>query len=220
MQAGAPLWSMGFRLVSSNRGMAPYTAYVVNMLKWLANRREDAQVSIELPAARGYTGQAMSIRVWVSNARHQLQSGAQVSLTVSSEKTERTNLTCMETSEKGCYEATFVPGDNSLHKAEAVANLQGRELGRSSVEFLVETPTSEFNDPAVRVDLMTQIASESGGIYADLEDIESLLAAIDAVPGQKLESRILDVRDSWLILLLILLLPLLEWYLRRKRGLS
>jgi hypothetical protein len=126
----------------------------------------------------------------------------------------------METSEKGCYEATFVPGDNSLHKAEAVANLQGRELGRSSVEFLVETPTSEFNDPAVRVDLMTQIASESGGIYADLEDIESLLAAIDAVPGQKLESRILDVRDSWLILLLILLLPLLEWYLRRKRGLS
>jgi hypothetical protein len=193
---------------------------MVNMMKWLANRREDAQVSIEMPASRGYIGQPTRIRVWVSNARHQLQSGAQVSINVIDEKNQSTALTCMETSEKGCYEATFVPAYRGMHRIEASARLQGREAGNSKIEFLVENPTAEFEDPQIKVELMTRLASETGGIYTDVTNIEPLVSAINVVPGQKLETRMLDLRDSWAILLLMLVFPLAEWYLRRIRGLS
>lgn len=218
--AGGPLWTTGFRLVSSDRGFAPYAAMVVNMLKWLANRREDAQVSIEIPSSRGYVGQPMTMKVWVSDGKHQLQSGAQVSVNINTEKQENTSLTCMETSEKGCYEATFVPAFRGIHQIEASARHQGREIGKSASDFLVEIPTAEFEDPAIRVALMKRLASETGGIYLDVENIDPLIAAIDSVPGQKLETKILDLRDSWFILLLMLLLPLCEWYVRRIGGLS
>lgn len=218
--SGGPLWPAGFRLVPSDRGFAPYTAMMVNLCKWLANRREDANVSIELPSSRGYVGQAMTIRVWVSDAKHRLQSGAQVSINISNEKGENTPLTCIETSEKGCYEAGFVPAYAGLHKIEASARYQGRTLGESSADLLVETSTAEFDDPTVRIAVMQRLASETGGIYCDADNIDPLIAAIDAVPGQKQETRIVDLRDSWLLLLLLLLLPCCEWYLRRLKGLS
>lgn len=217
---GGPLWPAGFRRVPSDRGMAPYTAMIVNMLKWLANRREDANVSIELPSARGFVGQALSVRVWVNDAQNRLLSGAQVSLSISDEKDEKTALTCVETSEKGCYEASFVPAWRGLHKIEAIARYQGADLGRSQADLLVETPTAEFENPTVQVELMQKLASETAAVYCDADNIEPLIAAIDAVPGQKLESRLIDLRDSWVLLLLLLILPMVEWYLRRIKGLS
>jgi hypothetical protein len=218
--SGGPLWPAGFRLVLTDRGFAPYAALMVNMLKWLANRREDANVSIELPSSRGFVGQPLSIKVWVSDARHSLQSGAQVSIGINDEKGQTTPLTCIETSEKGCYEASFVPAFRGLHKIEALARYQGRDLGRSEADLLIDVPTAEFEDPTVKSALMQQLASETGGIYCPADNIEPLIAAIDAVPGEKLETRIIDLRDSWLLLLILLLLPCLEWYLRRLKGLS
>lgn len=220
MICGAPLWPMGFRLVPGERGFAPFSAMTLNMFKWLANRREDAQVSLELPSSRGYVGQATSIRVWVLDSKNQLQANAQVMVNVRDEKNSATAIPCIETSERGCYEAAFVPAYRGLHKIEAEARYQGRELGRTSGEMLVEMPTAEFDDPVIREALLRQLASETGGLFATDSDAAKIISAIDAVPGQKLESRSIDLRDSWLLLIVLLLLPMAEWYLRRTGGLS
>ncbi|MGM0600196.1 MAG: hypothetical protein ACQETH_10320 [Candidatus Rifleibacteriota bacterium] len=220
MITGAPIWPMGFRLISSDKGFSPYTAFLTNMLKWLANRREDAQVSLELASAKAYTGQPVSIKVWVSNARHQLQSGAQVSLTITDPKGETTPLSCMETSEKGCYEGTFVPAFRGLHKIEATARMAGRELGKTSIELLIDAPTDEFANPVIAVEQMKKMAEETGGIYCSSENTDLLVDSIKAIPGKKSETRLLDLRNSWALLILMLIFPLCEWYLRRIRGLS
>lgn len=220
MICGAPLWPIGFRLVPGERGFAPFSAMMLNMFKWLANRREDAQVSLELPSSRGYVGQATSIRVWVLDSKNQLQANAQVMVNVRDEKNSATAIPCIETSERGCYEAAFVPAYRGLHKIEAEARSQGRELGRTSGEILVEMPTAEFDDPVIREALLRQLASETGGLFATDSDAAKIISAIDAVPGQKLESRSIDMRDSWLLLIVLLLLPMVEWYLRRTGGLS
>ncbi len=220
MIAGAPLWPVGFRLVPGERGFSPFSAMMVNMFKWLANRREDAQVSLELPSVRGYIGQAANIKVWVLDSKNQLLANAQVMVSVRDEKNNSTSIPCIETSERGCYEAAFVPADRGLHKVEAEARYQGRELGRTSGEMLVETPTAEFDEPVIKEALLRQLASETAGLFATDADAARIIAAIDAVPGQKLESRSLDLRDSWLLLVILLLLPMAEWYLRRTGGLS
>ena len=218
--SGAPLWPVGFRLVPGERGFSPFSAMMVNMFKWLANRREDAQISLELPSVRGYIGQAANIKVWVLDSKNQLLANAQVMVTVRDEKNNSTSIPCIETSERGCYEAAFVPADRGLHQVEAEARYQGRELGRTSGEMLVETPTAEFDEPVIKEALLRQLASETAGLFATDADAARIIAAIDAVPGQKLESRSLDLRDSWLLLVILLLLPMAEWYLRRTGGLS
>lgn len=217
---GAPLWTTGFRLVPSVRGVEPYIGFIVNMFKWLANRREDAQVSIELPAARGYVGQGTNIRVWVMDSQNKLLSNAQVSMEVTGENDSKTSLNFMETSEQGSYEAVFVPAYRGVHKLEAVARHQGSELGRAEAELLVEMPTAEFDNPTVDFALMQRIASETGGLAVEAADADRLIRSIEAVPGQKIETKLLDVRDSWLLLLLLLVLPMVEWFLRRTGGLS
>lgn len=220
MITGGPIWPAGFRLVPTDRGFAPFSAMMVNMFKWLANRREDAQVSLELPSSRGYVGQAASIKVWVLDSKHQLQSNAQVMLNIKDEKGNSSPIACIETSDRGCYEATFVPAFRGLHSIEAEARYQGRELGRTSGEMLVETPTAEFDEPIIKEALLRQLASETGGLFVADVDADKIISAIDSVPGHKLESRSIDLRDSWLLLLLLLVLPMIEWYLRRTGGLS
>jgi len=218
--SGGPLWPSGFRLVPTDRGFAPYSALIVNMCKWLANRREDAQVSIELASSRGYVGQGNNVKVWVMNSKNELQANAQVSLTISDERDGKTTLPCIETSDKGCYETAFVPAFRGLHRLEAEARYQGRELGRAKSEILIEMSTAEFDEPIVKSSLMMQLASDTGGVFATIDQAAKIIDAIDAEPGQKLESKSIDLRDSWLLLIILLLLPMVEWYLRRIRGLS
>lgn len=217
---GAPIWPIGFMMVNSEGGFSHYSGMMVNMLKWLANRREDAQVSIELANSRGYIGTSSIIRVWVSDSNHQLMANSRVSLTIKDEKGSDTELVCVETSEAGCYETAFVPASRGLHKITAKASYQGKDLGSAESELFVETPTAEFDEPMVKTDVMMAIASETGGIMVFDDEADKLVASINSVPGKKLESKSLDMRDCWLLLLLVILLPAAEWYIRRTGGLS
>lgn len=217
---GGPLWPIGFKLANSERGFSLYAGMIINMFKWLVNRKEDAQVSIELANSRGYVGNSSLIKVWVSDSMHKLMSNARVTLTISDEKGESYNLVCVESSEEGCYESAFVPVSKGIHTIEAKASYQGKELGSSKVELLVETPTAEFDEPVIKAETMEMIAKETGGMMVYDDEVDKLIHSLNSVPGKKLESRSIDIRDCWLLLILIILLPCLEWYLRRKGGLS
>ncbi len=217
---GGPLWPIGFKLANSERGFNTYAGMIINMLKWLVNRREDAQVSIELTNSRGYVGASNIVKVWVTDSRHKLMQNARVILSINGEKGEKYDLVCMETSEPGCYESAFIPVSKGLHTIEATASYQGSELGRSKVDLLVETPTAEFDDPVIKTDVMENIAKETGGLLVFDDETNKLISALKTVPGKKLESRSIDIRNCWLLLILILLLPCLEWYIRRSGGLS
>jgi hypothetical protein len=220
MFLGGPLWPMGFRLVPTDKTIRPYTAFLLNLMKWLANRREDALVTLEIPSARGFVGQPTLMRVWVSDNRRQSVGSAQVTANLTSDGVEPSVLSMVGTSEKGCYEGTFVPPRKGLYKIEVSARHQGQFLGETKGQFLVEVPTAEFDDPEVRVDLMTALASATGGAYRPIEGAGDLLSVIRPTPGQKRESKILELRDSGMILALLLLLPIIEWTWRRRKGYS
>ena len=217
---GGPLWPVGLRLANSERGFGVYAGMIINMLKWLVNRREDAQVSIELANSRGYVGASTVVKVWVYDNRHNLMQNARVILNISGEQGENYNLVCVETSEAGCYESAFIPAARGLHTIEAKASYQGKELGSSKAELLVETPTAEFDNPIVKTDVMEAIAKETGGLMVYDDEVDKLISSLNSVPGKKLESKSIDLRDCWLLLILIILLPCLEWYFRRTGGLS
>ena len=217
---GGPMWPIGFKLANSERGFNTYAGMIINMLKWLINRKEDAQVSIELANSRGYVGTSNIVKVWVTDSRHKLMQNARVLLNINGEKGEKYNLVCMETSEPGCYESAFIPVSKGLHTIEATASYQGSELGKSKVDLLIETPTAEFDDPVIKTDVMETIAKDTGGLMVFDDEADKLISALKTVPGKKLESKSIDIRNCWLLLILIILLPCLEWYIRRSGGLS
>lgn len=67
---------------------------------------------------------------------------------------------------------------------------------------------------------MTRLASASGGLYRSTAEAADLVDRIIPTPGKKRETKVLELRDSPLLLVLLLLLPLAEWWIRRRRGYS
>jgi hypothetical protein len=218
--AGGPLWPMGFRLVPTGKGIKPYTAFMVNLLKWLANRREDAQVVLDLPSSRGFIGQSSVFRVWVSDPQRQPIDSAQVGGAISTKSGDEVKLSFLATSEKGCYETTFVPSHRGLHDIQVEARHQGQLLGEAKAQFLVEVPTIEYDNPEVREDVMAALASATGGAYLPVERAGELTNLIIPSPGHKREAKTVEIRDNWLLLAVLLVLPLIEWIIRRTRGFS
>lgn len=220
MFLGGPLWPMGFKLIPSGKGIKPYTAFILNLLKWLANRREDAQVTLDLASSRAFIGQPMTLRVWVSDTHHQPLDSAQVNGTISDKDGQTNNLVFVGSPEKGCYETTLLPTRRGRLDIKVEAHHQGKLLGESKGQLLVELPTVEFDDPELRTDLMTKLASSTGGLYLPIEQASELAAHLKPIPGQKRETHFMEIRDNPFILLLMLLFPLSEWFLRRHRGYS
>lgn len=220
MFTGGPIWPMGFKLVPTYRTIKPYTAFILNLMKWLADRREDAQVSIDLPTSRGFVGQPMNVRVWVMDAERQYLENAQVSAEFFHDEKVIAKATLVGGSEKGQYEAAFVPPRPGFFKLRVLARHQGQILGEATAEFMIQTATAEFDNPEIQIEFMEKLAQMTGGEYRPIERFEELISLVQPTPGKKLETRVHDLRDSGLILALLLLLPLAEWTIRRFRGLS
>ena len=217
---GGPLWYSGFKLVQTDKGFTPYSAMIVNMFKMLANRHEDAQVSLELPTNKNVIGIPSSIKIWVTDSKHQLLANAQTALYVINSKKEKISIPCVETSEKGCYEATFVPTEKGIWQIEAEASYRGRLVGKTSGEILIEPSTAEFDNPEVNIELMKKVSEITGGKCVFVKDANKLIESLTNVTGQKLATKAIDMRDSWLFLIIMLLMPAIEWYIRRTGGLS
>ncbi|MBF0499089.1 MAG: VWA domain-containing protein [Candidatus Riflebacteria bacterium] len=220
MLMGGPLWPMGFKSVPTGKGIKPYTAFVVNLLKWLANRREDAQVSIDIPSTQMFVGQPATFRVWVSDSARRPLDNAQVTGILSGTDIQQTSLTFLAAGEKGLYESTYVPFRRGNLELTVEAKYQASKLGEAKGRLLVELPTVEFDDPEIQVELMTRLASATGGAYCPVERAGELLDLIHPTPGVKIETKILEFRDIPLTLIALLLLPLSEWWIRRRRGYS
>jgi len=220
MLLGGPLWPIGFKLVPTDKTIKPFTAFILNTMKWLANRKEDAQVTLELPSSRGFVGQPLTLRVWVTDNKRQAVDSAQVTANITSKEGEPVSLSFIGTSERGCYESTFIPPRRGLFDVNIAVSFQGQAMGEAKGQILVEFPTVEFDDPEVRTDLMSKLASFSHGAYLPVEKTGDLLSSINPTPGQKQESKTLEVRDSGIVLLFLLLIPLLEWVIRRIKGFS
>ena len=220
MFTGGPVWPMGFRTVPVSGSIKEYTAFIVNMAKWLANRKEDAQVSIEIPGGKAFISKPAKINVWVMDSANKLLSSAQVHLKITEPEGTETKIVCRETSQTGCYEASFTAVAEGTHKIEASAYHKGAFLGTSTTELYVEMPTAEFENPQIDHELLSKLAEQSGGYFAYDVNFSDIFDKMEVTAATKLETAYTDFTDLWFLFLWMALLPIAEWYLRRTGGLS
>jgi len=116
----------------------------------------------------------------------------------------------------GLYFGTFLAdrdGDYVLKAQDHEAEIS------STVEFAVATEPLEDRDTSAQPEIAKNIAQASGGrVVPPIE----LAAFVDALPAEEISrivSRDLDLWDTPLIYLLLVLLAGVEWYLRRRENL-
>lgn len=220
--AGAPYWRWDHYLWGTGRSGDVLRKLLSRSVRWLL-ARDDFQPVLIRPSKHLFEGAESVVlngQIWDDD--YQPIAGADVRATVrgplgaTEEKSREISLVDLG---EGRYKGTLPglpPGD---YRIVGQARRGGVAVGADSSEATVAPYRMEFEDPAPDIELLKEIAQESGGSFLPLEKLEELPALLDPKPVVQRKVQELPFLESpWLFLLLLGLLGS-EWALRRGRGL-
>ena len=116
----------------------------------------------------------------------------------------------------GLYFGTIPAGD----EGEYVLGPQAHEAEFSSmVEFNVAQDSLEDRDTSAKPELASAIAEASGGQVVAPVDLPGFIDGLPSQPMSRVISREIELWDTPLLYLLLVLFAGLEWYLRRRESL-
>jgi hypothetical protein len=118
----------------------------------------------------------------------------------------------------GHYEVTYEADAPGVYRFEAVAALDGEELGRSRVAVRREDGVAEHFQIQQNRPLLERIANATGGQYFGLANVAAIPEAVQFSDAGIVERQILDLWNAPIAFLLLLLLKAGEWLLRLRWG--
>lgn len=122
----------------------------------------------------------------------------------------------------GIYTATFRPVQKGDYNYSATADINGFTLSTGGSKFNIGDIDIEIQNTRMDSDLLKQLATATGGAYADIDNYDAVKKQIASV----LNNSSKDIKSSaefkmwsseW-ILILILCLFAVEWFLRKRLG--
>ena len=118
------------------------------------------------------------------------------------------------------YVGEFKTDELGRHRIELSAT--GAEIGTVSVEsnFLVSELNREFYDSTQNVNLLQRIASETGGKYYTLGELDALVGDLTYRQTDNSQRVTKDLWDMPINFLLLVGLLSGEWFLRKREGLA
>lgn len=117
----------------------------------------------------------------------------------------------------GSYLARLTAPAPGRYQATAVARAQDSVVGRASTEFVVMEQSLELSRLGRNRSLLAKIAAASGGQYWPSESLPAGEVFIKPLSRQR--RVVLDFRRLPLVFVMIALLAIGEWLLRRRQGL-
>ncbi|MCZ6633315.1 MAG: glutamine amidotransferase [bacterium] len=121
--------------------------------------------------------------------------------------------------EAGVYTAEFLAETEGMHHVRLTArNDRGTTIGHMETAVMVHPDHREFQRARYQPDFLKQIASASGGNFFTLDELDELAKQI---PWTDTVHERLDRFHLWHFppfYVLVVVLLVLEWYMRRKQG--
>ncbi len=121
-------------------------------------------------------------------------------------------------SDPGIYEAEVDATGIGVYRIETVAHLGDERLGADSLHVRREDGVAEFFHPERNASLLSRLASQTGGKYWELDELDGLPAEIRFSEAGITAREVLDLWDMPALFLLLLLLRGSEWMLRKRWG--
>jgi uncharacterized membrane protein len=215
-------WNWNFLRVGEGGSGRYYQKFWENVIAWLTNAPETHLIQVESDKETYQEEEPVLITFQVRKEDYNPSPGTKVSLRLTLELGDREvgqyDLVSDENGE-GRYE--FTPQEEGFYTARIVRDVGGQDaVGQTG--FRVFSPTTEFRKPRVNPGLLKTFAEVTGGTYRLLDQgtrLEGLQFPNPRVEV-KIRSRTVSLWDNWLFYGLVLGCLFMEWWLRRKSGLS
>jgi uncharacterized membrane protein len=213
------LWNWNFRQIGEGGSGRYYQRFWNNLINWLIDEPETRLLKLETHKEHYEEGEEVLLRVSALKSNYDPYFGAKVRLTLKTHL-EDIKLKTISTNENGeaSYRLTL---DEGFYTVKAEIDSGKRKL-EEKTGFSVFSETAEFQKPRVNEILLRRIAEVSGGNYevltgkTDFSKVNFKNPKIET----KTSSKHILLWDNWWIYSLILIFLSLDWFTRRKSGLS
>lgn len=122
--------------------------------------------------------------------------------------------------EAGLYVASFVcrePGN--YHAVASVFAPDGTEIGQQETGWVHDPSTEEFRNLKPNREFLSRIAAKTGGEVIDAGGLESFVKTIPNTDAMVTETEVRPWWHQWFLMLIVIGLFVVEWGLRRWKGL-
>ncbi len=190
------------------------------MLRWLVSDVDD-QVMLETEKHSYSQEEAVVLRAEVHDSSFIHLNNAQITAQVKAPSGQISTVPlAWDINKEGQYSAAFRPLEEGIYEATAEAFQGAKSLGTAKTNFRVADSLDEFHNASMNVDLLKQLAAETGGRYYASRDARMLPEDISYVDrgASRVEER--ELWDMPFLFLLLVGLAGTEWAFRKKKGLA
>jgi len=224
------LWRWNYGMVAAEKTNRLYLRLVSQMVRWLSGDPATSQVQI-LPEAEPEKDGTYVIRMQIRNESFEPAENARVRLSLRDPYGATHRVTSAYRRETGEFEAKFRPRGMGSYRAEVEASLDEKPIGHAIRTISVggSAGGAEMADASPRWERLRGLSKISRGTFIPVKSIkggrEALASRVLKTLKGKVPPKIVEVRDirlwsiPWIGFILILL-PAVEWTLRRFWGLA
>jgi len=190
------------------------------MLRWLA-AAAPSRVELTLDQDAYAAEELVRVRASVVDRTYAPVNDAVVWLKVTGPEGNSRDIPLQWTLEEdGIYTGSFPAGREGVHQIEAAATLSSGEGAQAASGYLVAESNAEYIDAGADVGLLQKIAAGSGGNFYTDTDANQLVNDLKRRQKMVTVETHQDLWDIPLVLLTIFVLLTVEWWVRRRRGMS
>jgi hypothetical protein len=195
------------------------TSLFSNITTWTSNDPDERRLKIS-PAKPAFNiSEDVVINANLNNESGEPESEATIEVTIIDESSDTERSFNMSNSGNGIYNLEVRSLASGLYSYSATARKGDREIDTQTGEFLVENSNSELINTIRNDDLLSSLASETGGKYLTFENASQIWEIMnndDLLSSREeiVESYSFPVRHLWWFVVVILLLTS-EWMLRK-----
>ncbi|MFB3903014.1 MAG: glutamine amidotransferase [Acidobacteriota bacterium] len=188
--------------------------------RWLVGSAPD-QVNLDLGDGVYAEDDTVRLNVDVNDASFRGLNNADVTVAIASPAGKRTEIPIKWSGQKdGAYLGAFRPEEKGIYEIQATAQAQGKEIGTARQFVVVEESNKEFFSPAQNRELLTHVASQTGGKYYPLSAAAQIPEELVYQERPNSVPQYLPLWDMPILFLMICGVLTAEWFLRRRGGLA
>ncbi len=195
-----------------------YQQFWKNMVLWLTHSDEFKNVRVDLEGKEVRMGETQPLRVWVYDDYFKPISDVDVRIQITRPDGSQENIeTHPETT--GVYAAPFEARQWGETEAQAWVLRGGKRFGQDRIKFRVVESHLEEEDLRPDFALLKEMAHATGGKFVPANEFSNaVFEAFNEEVTRTVGRKILVWNSPWLLSALLILL-IVEWALRKRRGL-
>jgi len=213
-------WAWNFLRVGQGGSGRYYQNFWNNVVSWMTNEPETQQIKIETDKERYRENEKVLVKIKMLREDYNPLPNQKIDLVFYSISRGNTlSRHTLQTNESGEAGFEFTPPEEGFYSVRL--ERAAKRLKKEAL-FSVFSETAEFEKPLINGLLLKTMAESTGGVYRVLDEQTDLAGQRFSNPEihMQADSKVLSLWDNWWVYFLLVGFLSMEWWARRKLGLS